>query len=351
MDIHYFFDLVTFPVITVVGIVVLLVLNKIIFNTFTSVAVNVSLVKKSVSFVIVLVGILIFIFSLPVDKSIKGEIISFLAVIISAGIALSSTTLLGNLIAGIMNNSMERFRNGDLIKIGDFHGRVTKKSVFHTEMQLEDSNLMTIPNLYIVSHPVKLTRKNNTVVSATISLGYNVSRLTIEKLLKEAAQKAGLSDPYVYITELGDYSVVYKIHGFLENSTTFFSSGSLLNACVMDVLHEHEIEIVSPSFMNQRRVDDETFIATHDVKNVQNQEKDVSPEELIFDEAIQSEKIEKKKEFLETLDAKYAELKAEIKKTKDSEKTARLKAAIERVENVQKKLAENIFEAEHKKEK
>ena len=106
------------------------------------------------SFLIVLIGALVFILSLPIEQNIKGQILSFLGIIISAGIALSSTTVLGNLIAGIMNNSMNRFRNGDLIRVADFQGRVTEKGAFHTEIQLEDSNFMTIPNLFIAKHPV-----------------------------------------------------------------------------------------------------------------------------------------------------------------------------------------------------
>ena len=179
---------------------------------------------------IVLIGVLVFILVLPIDKSLKGQILGFMGIIISAGIALSSTTVLGNLIAGIVNNSMRRFRNGDLIKIDDIHGRVIKKSIFHTEIQLEDSNFITIPNLYITNNPVKLIRKTNTVISTTVSLGYDIPRDKIEEVLLNAAIATGLSNPYVYIKSLGDFSVVYKIHGFLEDSSKYFSTSSLLNA-------------------------------------------------------------------------------------------------------------------------
>lgn len=82
------------------------------------------------------------------------------------------------------------------------------------------------------------------MISTTVSLGYDVPHNNIEQALKESVTEAGLSDPYVYITQLGDYSVVYKINGFLEDSRKFFSANSLLNAKVMDLLHQKEIEIV-----------------------------------------------------------------------------------------------------------
>ena len=296
------------PIVIFIILVFLLLINAWIFNTIKIVKAYGTVLKNIVSIFIVLIGLLFFIFSFPVDKTLKGEILSFLAIILSAGIALSSTTILGNLIAGIMNNSMKRFRNGDLIKIGELQGRVIKKSIFHTEIQLEDSNYITIPNLYIATNPVKLTRKTDTVISTTISLGYDISRTKIEKSLKEAAFLSGLTNPYVYITSLGDYSVVYKIHGFLDDSSKYFSSISLLNANVMNVLHQKKIEIVSPTFMNQRNVTDKEFIPKEILKN-EISKKEQLPENLVFDEAIKSGEIQEKKDQKKLLEEKKEDLK------------------------------------------
>ncbi len=225
------------PTSIVLGLVLLILFNFWVFKRLNSTKLYANIIKNSIATFLILVGVVIFVLSIPINQTLKEQIISFLAIVISAGIALSSTTVLGNLIVGIMNNSMNRFRNGDLIKIGDFQGRVTKTSIFHVEIQLEDSNFITIPNLYIAANPVKLTRKSDTVISTSVSLGYDISRTIIEESLKEAASLTGLTDPYVYITNLGDSSVLYKIHGFLEDSSKYFSTNSLLNAHVLDVLH------------------------------------------------------------------------------------------------------------------
>ncbi len=334
------------PTSIVIVLVILLIINSWIFKRLTSVKTTGNIVKNTISFLIILIGTLTFILSLPIDKGLKGQILSFLAIVISAGIALSSTTILGNLIAGIMNNSMKRFRIGDLIKIGDFQGRVTKRSVFHTEMQLEDSNFVTIPNLFIATNPVKLTRKSNTVISTSVSLGYNVSRIEIEESLKEAAVATGLKDPYVYILELGDYSVTYKIHGFLEDSNKFFSTSSLLNAKVMDFLHKKRIEIVSPSFMNQRRIDEKEFIPTYQIEKPPVKKAEVAPEELVFDEAIKSEKIEKKRDLLKKIEARKEWLKERLKELKEEEveEKEKVESQIERIEKLKESLEKNIEE-------
>jgi small-conductance mechanosensitive channel len=337
------------PITILVLLVFLLIINSWIFKKIKIVKSYGNVIKNTISVLVILIGILVFIFSFPIDRTLKGQIISFLAIIISAGIALSSTTVLGNLIAGIMNNSMKRFRNGDLIKIGDLQGRVTKKSIFHTEIQLEDSNFMTIPNLYIATNPVKLTRKTDTVISTSVSLGYDISRTKIEESLKEAAVSTGLTDPYVYITNLGDYSVLYKIHGFLKDSSKYFSTTSLLNANVMDVLHKKKIEIVSPTFMNQRNTNEKAFIPKEVLKNeIANDEQ--LPEDLVFDEAIKSEKIEKKKDQLEELNKQQELLREKKKDLKKEDEIQKNELSIKNIDKLKAKIKKSIEEDNEKED-
>jgi small conductance mechanosensitive channel len=337
------FETLIEPAVVLLILIILLALNSWIFKKIKSTTSGKDITKIGVSFSLGLIGMLVFILVLPIDKSHKGQILGFLGIIISAGIALSSTTVLGDLIAGILNNSINRFRNGDLIKMGDIHGRVFKKRIFFTEVQLEDSNFITIPNLYIANNPVKLIRKTNTVISTTISLGYDIPREKIEKALKDAAVSAGLSDPYVYITSLGDFSVVYKIHGFLEDSSKYFSTSSLLNAKVMDKLHDEKIEIVSPAFMNQRRVDEKKFIPKQGVKKTRPVD-EKSPEDLIFDEAIKSEKLETKKDYLKEIDKRQEILKEKLKPLKDDKEIERIKSIIRRNNEIKERIERNIKE-------
>ncbi|MEO6201684.1 MAG: mechanosensitive ion channel family protein, partial [Nitrospirales bacterium] len=89
-----------------------------------------------------------------------------------------------------------------------------------------------------------------------MSLGYDISHKTIEKLLAEAALAANLTDPFVHIMELGDYSVTYRVSGFLVEVKQLLSARSNLRAKMLTTLHNAGIEIVSPVVMNQRRLAD-----------------------------------------------------------------------------------------------
>jgi len=159
--------------------------------------------------------------------------------------------------------------------------------------------------------------------------------------LKEAAVLTGLSDPYVYITKLGDFSVSYKIHGFLEDSTKYFSTNSLLNANVMDVLHKRKIEIVSPTFMNQINASDKIFIPKEIVKTkiLKNEKK---PEDLIFDEAIKSEKNENNKDKLKKLTEQQKLLRKKQKDLTKDDEIDKNESSIKNIDKLKLKVEESI---------
>lgn len=201
-----------------------------------------------------IVAIVIIILMFPMSDSTRGQVLSLLGVVITAVIALSSTTFVSNMMAGLMLRMIKSFRPGDFIHIGEKFGRVTERGLFHTEIQTEDRDLATFPNLYLVTNPVTVVHSAGTIISATLSLSYDVAHAELEPLMKRAAEQAGLQDPFVLITELGDFSVSYRVAGFLPEVKTLVTARSSLRKHVLDVLHGAGIEILSPSYMAQRPV-------------------------------------------------------------------------------------------------
>ena len=154
--------------------------------------------------------------ALPVSDSMKGQLFNLLGIALTATIALSSTTFVGNAMAGFMLRAIDAIRPGDFLKVGEHVGRVSEQGILHTEIQTEDRDLTTLPNLYLVTSAVTVVRSSGTIISATVSLGYDISRTKVETLLLEAGERAGLKEPFVQVLELGDFSVNYRIAGFLE---------------------------------------------------------------------------------------------------------------------------------------
>ncbi|MBU0984700.1 MAG: mechanosensitive ion channel family protein [candidate division Zixibacteria bacterium] len=96
-------------------------------------------------------GLLVIILALPVSESTTGQLLSLFGLLLSAAIALSATTFVGNIMAGLMLRAVKNFRAGDFVRIGDHFGRVSERGLFHVEVQTEDRDLVTLPNLYLVT--------------------------------------------------------------------------------------------------------------------------------------------------------------------------------------------------------
>jgi small-conductance mechanosensitive channel len=248
---------------------------------------------------VVLVVLLLILF-LPLEGELRGQLLSLFGIVISATIALSSTTLVGNVMAGIMLKTIGSCKPGHYITVGDHFGRVTTMDLMHTELQTEERDLTTLPNLYLVTHPVRVMRTSGTLLSVELSLGYDVSRHVIEKQLLEAATATGLESPFVQIRHLGDFSVIYQVSGLLTEVNKLIDKRRELRSRTMDLLHEAGIEIVSPTFMNTRAFDrGDSFIPDEAPVEEESPVSSTSTDALVFDKAEEAESVTRLRERLD----------------------------------------------------
>jgi len=277
-----------------------------------------------------LVGIIALVLVLPIGGDVQGQLLSLIGIIVSAAIALSSTTVLGNTLAGFMLRIVKGFRTGDFIRVNDHFGRVSERGIFHTEIQTEQRELTTLPNLYLVQNPVTTIRSSGTAISTSVSLGYDVSRTVVEKLLKEAALQADLTDPFVHVMELGDHAVTYRISGILAEVKGLITAHSRLRSAVLDTLHGGDVEIVSPTFMYRRSADEKRFIPdrTAPVDGHSQTDGESLAEDLVFDKADEAESREQS---LLVLRERLAEIEEELEEKPDPEREKRLTAIKARI--------------------
>jgi len=214
---------------------------------------------------------------------------------------------------------------GDFVKVEGHFGRVTERGFFHTEIQTEERDLTTLPNLYLVTHAVSVIRSSGHYMRASVSLGYDVPRAEVERCLLSAAEAAGLDGAYVHILELGDFSVTYRVGGLLREVKSLLTKRSLLRAEMMDALHDAGIEIVSPNFMNQRVYGtDDAFVPRRRAPaRTTPAPAAPKPEDVAFDKAEEAATLESLRLEKERLAEDAAALKADAGKAEtDSEKEA-----------------------------
>jgi len=283
-----------------------------------------SLSRPAGMLVLTLAVLLALTLAAPVSDETRGDLIGLYGIALTAVIALASTTFVSNAMAGLMLRSLRNFAPGDFIRGGEDFGRVTERGLFHTEIQTEDSDLTTIPNLRLATTPTTVVRASGTIISATVSLGYDAPRGEVEAALLEAAGRAGLREPFVQVMELGDFSVTYRFAGFLDEVKHLVSSRSKLRAAGMDALHAAGIEIVSPTFMNQRPIGPERVAPATDGPSGESGSAETA-ERVMFDKAEEAAT-------LANLEEKLATDRAALKDGASGEEAERLKADIDRLE-------------------
>ena len=266
------------------------------------------------------VGVVLAILALPVGDETKGHLLSLLGLLLTAIIAMSSTTVASNAMAGLMLRIMKSFRTGDFVRTGTHFGRVTEIGLFHTEIQTSNRDLTALPNAFLVSNPVTVVRHSGTVIETTLSLGYDVPHAKAEELLLKAAEATGLEDAFVLILELGNFAVTYRIAGFLAETRRLVSAGTVLRRAVLDTLHRAGVEIASPTLMSQRRIHEGDRLVPHEQGRARSKKAKPLPEDIVFDKAEEAERLEQLRLDRDELAQRLKELEKRLDGTSEAER-------------------------------
>ena len=299
---------------------------------------------------LIMVGISLFalvlaVLIMPVGDEMRGQLLSFIGILLSATIALSSTTIVGNAMAGLMVRSLRSFHIGDHIRIGEHYGRISNMDLLHVEIQTEDRDLTTLPNLYIVSNPVKVIRSSGTLLHVEVSLGYEVPRQKIEAALLQAAERTELEKPFVQILQLGDFSVLYRISGLLSDIDKLLAMRRKLRANTLDSLHEAGIEVVSPNYMNTRALAaGEQVLPESGLAEAAANHHD--PDEVVFDKAKQAEELEELKKNYTDMSQRLLELEQALKEAGPGEERRPLNLEKKKLEASMARATKQIEAAE-----
>ena len=255
-------------------------------------------------------AMIVLVLALPLENETQQQLLSLFGLVITAVIALSSTTFVSNAMAGVTLKAMRSFRTGDFIRVGDHFGRVTAKALLHTELQSEDRDMVTLPNMYVMTNPVQVVDQTGTLISAEIGIGYEVHRRRVRDLCIQAAEAAELTEPFVQILDIGNFAVTYKVSGFLQDVGMIVSKRSELRANILDTLHRAGIEVMTPTVMNQRPLDPALPLIPKRALTPDTVEASGQAERLMFDKAELATRIETSREQIAVLTVELKELKA-----------------------------------------
>ncbi|EAQ96028.1 mechanosensitive ion channel family protein [Congregibacter litoralis] len=272
--------------------------------------------------------------ALPVGDVLRGQLLSLIGLLLSAAIALSSTTFIGNILAGIMLKTIRKARPGDFITVAELTGRITEMDLLHTEIQTEFRDLVTVPNIFMVTQPLKVVRASGSIITGEVSLGYDVPHHHVKKALLLAAESAGLTDCFVHVRELGDFAITYRVAGLLEDIRSLISAKSALLTAMLDALSDEGIEIVSPNFMNTRQLATEHKVLPRQRGTATVADIETLAEDIAFDKAEDAASAEKIREALRETELALEGLKAQRNGEDNDQQLHTLKRKQDRLEKL-----------------
>jgi small-conductance mechanosensitive channel len=216
--------------------------------------------KTTFDVVKVLIIALSFVMLFPYLPGAQSDVFKGVSVFIGVIFSLGSTSIIGNLVAGLVLTYMRPFKIGDRIKIADVEGEIVEKTAFVIRVKTPKNEYITIPNSNVQSsHITNYNRsmsEGGVILFTEITIGYDVPWRKVHKLLLKAADMTPdlekKPEPFVLQKELGDHSINYQINGFTKRPLYKDLINSLLHQNIQDIFIESEIEILSPKYVASR---------------------------------------------------------------------------------------------------
>ena len=190
----------------------------------------------------------------------KSGVFQGISVFVGLIVSLGSSTVIGNIIAGLVITYMRPFKLGDRIKLNDTTGNVIEKTPLVTRIRTPKNEVVTIPNSFIMSsHTVNFSqsaRDYGLIIHSEVSIGYDIPwRKTHQLLIEAALNTPGVVDdprPFVLETSLQDYYPVYQVNAYIKDANQLAQVYSDLHQTIQDKFNEAGIEIMSPHYMAVR---------------------------------------------------------------------------------------------------
>jgi len=196
----------------------------------------------------------------PLLPNSDSDIFKGVSVFIGLVVSLGSTSIVGNLVAGLVITYMRPFKVGDRIKVGDVFGDVIEKSLFVIRVKTIKLEIITVPNLTILSSNVvnysTSALEEGVILYTTITMGYEVPQSKVYSLLISSALQTNyiLAEPTPFVLSLGmtDNAASYQINAYTRHPEFQAEIYSELNHNIIDNFHKEGIEMIIPHYRTIR---------------------------------------------------------------------------------------------------
>lgn len=196
----------------------------------------------------------------PLLPSSNSAVFQGVSVFMGLIVSLGSTSIIGNIMAGLVMTYMRPFRNGDYIKVGEIVGEVIEKNILVTRIRTRKNEIVTIQNSNMLSaqtsNYTEAAKEFGIIVHTKVTIGYDVPWQLIKEIMEGAAMDTnGIKKnpkPFMMITALDDFYVEYEINAYTDHSATMPRIYSELHQNLLKRFFEAGVEIMSPHIYARR---------------------------------------------------------------------------------------------------
>ncbi|MGL4292012.1 MAG: mechanosensitive ion channel family protein [Bacteroidales bacterium] len=190
------------------------------------------------------------------DSKVFQGVSVFVGLIVSLG----SSSVIANIMAGLVITYMRPFKIGDQIKLNDVMGSVIEKTPFVTRLRTRKNEIITIPNSFIMSsHTTNYSasaRDYGLIIHTQVTIGYDAPWRKVHQLLIDAALATdGIEktpEPFVLELSLNDWYPVYQINAYVKDDEKQPVIMSKLLENIQDTFNKAGVEIMSPTYIATR---------------------------------------------------------------------------------------------------
>jgi len=197
----------------------------------------------------------------------ESDIFKGVSVLVGVLFSLGSSTVIGNLISGIVMTYMRPFQQGDRITINNITGFVLERGPMVTRVRTHKNEIVSFPNQMIMSNSVTNYSLSSQaplhlaglIMHADITMGYDVPWQKVHEILLNAASKTEHTEkdppPFVNQTRLDDFYCWYEINVYTKKPELLPSTYSNLYKNIQNGFAENGISMYAPHFEVHQRVD------------------------------------------------------------------------------------------------
>jgi len=196
----------------------------------------------------------------PYIPGSSSPVFKGLSIFVGFLLSLGSTSLVSNIVAGIVLTYTRGLRIGDRVQIADSTGDVIERTALVTRIRTIKNVIISIPNNIVLQNQIinysAEAAERGLILHTSVTIGYDVPwRLVTDLMIGSALKTINIlakPEPFVLKTSLDDFYITYELNAYTDEPGLMAGTYSELHQNILDQFNKEGVEIMSPSYFAVR---------------------------------------------------------------------------------------------------